>query len=144
MVHTTETHEDFNRTDKVQTSSDRAFGLVFAVVFLIMGTIPMFQGEPFRWWAEICSVLFATIALLSPEMLAPLNRQWIRLGQLLHRIVSPIILAAIFLVGFVPLGWAMRLMRKRPLDVSPDSEITSYWKNRDPFGPTPDSMNRQF
>ena len=62
MTQSTATYDDFDKPDEVQTSSDRSFGLVFAVGFFIVGIIPMLQGGSFRWWAAMGGALFATVA----------------------------------------------------------------------------------
>lgn len=137
-------HEDLTREQDVEGSSDRSFGVVFAVVFLIVSAWPLMSGGPPRWWAGVVAALFATIALAKPSLLAGLNRQWMKLGLLLGRIVSPLALGLLFYGVITPLGIALRLAGKDPLRLKHDRGADSYWIRREPPGPAPDSMTNQF
>lgn len=137
-------HEDLTREQRVEGSSDRAFGLVFAVVFLVIAGWPLLDAAAPRWWAAAVAALIGLIALLRPALLAGLNRQWIRLGVLLGRIVSPIALGVLFYAVFAPIGALMRLAGKDPLRLKRDLDAASYWRPREPPGPPPDSMTNQF
>lgn len=137
-------HEDLNREQAVEGSSDRAFGLVFAAVFLLIACWPLLHREPLRWWALGAAVIFATVAWLKPKLLAGLNRQWIKLGLLLGKIVSPIALGILFYGVLTPVGALMRLTGKDPLRLKLDRAAKSYWIPRRPPGPPPDSMTNQF
>jgi hypothetical protein len=137
-------HEDLNRTQDIQSSSDRAFGLVFAAVFLVVSLWPLVRGVPPRWWALGLSAGFALVALVRPVLLATLNRLWTKLGLLLGKVVSPIALGILFYGVLTPLGTVIRLMGKDPLRLKRDSAVQTYWIPREPPGPPPDSMTNQF
>jgi len=137
-------HEDLTREQRIEGSSDRAFGLVFAAVFLIVAGWPLFYSETPRWWALGIAVVFALIAQLKSALLAGLNRQWIKLGVLLGKVVSPIALGILFYGVLAPMGAAMRLAGKDPLRRKLDAGAASYWLPRKPPGPPPDSMTNQF
>ena len=137
-------HEDFNRGQSVEGSSDRAFGLVFAAVFLLVSLWPLLEAEGPRWWALGIAGAFAVVALVRPILLAGLNRQWIKLGILLGKVVSPVALAILFFVVFAPIGVFLRLSGKDPLRLKRDGAATSYWITRAPPGPPPNSMTNQF
>ena len=137
-------HEDLNREQHVEGSSDRAFGLVFAGVFFLIGSWPILHGESPRWWAMGIAVGIALVAVLKPGLLAPLNRFWLKLGLLLGRIVSPIALGILFYGAFAPIGLWLRLSGKDPLRLKRDRDSSSYWRPRKPAGPPPDSMTNQF
>jgi hypothetical protein len=137
-------HEDLHRTQVVEGSTDRAFGVVFAVVFLLIAGWPLFYSESPRWWALGIAAGFALIALLKPVLLAPLNRQWFKLGLLLGKIVSPIALGILFYGVVAPIGLLVRLTGKDPLRLKLDAATDSYWIPRKPPGPPPDSMTNQF
>ena len=77
-------------------------------------------------------------------MLAPLNRLWMKFGGLLHRFVSPIVLGLLFFVVITPMGLAMRMLGKDPLKLRADTQSKSYWIDRTPPGPRPDSFIDQF
>jgi hypothetical protein len=84
------------------------------------------------------------VAWLSPAALAPLNRVWTRFGLLLHRIVSPVVLGVMFFVVVTPMGLIMRALGKDPLRLRFDRDARSYWIDRRPPGPAPDTLNNQF
>jgi hypothetical protein len=138
------THESFDRTEPVQGSSDRAFGIVFTVVFALIGLWPLPWGNSVRWWALGIAVVFLLAALINPKTLAPLNRAWMRFGLLLHKIVNPVIMGLVFFLTVTPTALIMRALGKDPLRRRLDKEATTYWIDRDPPGPDPDSMPRQF
>lgn len=137
-------HEDLNREQHVEGSSDRAFGLVFAGVFVLIAGWPLLGGEAIRWWSAAAAAAFALAALAKPAWLGGMNRLWIKLGVLLGKVVSPIALAILFYGVLTPLGIVMRLAGKDPLRLKPDPGAASYWMPRDPPGPPPDSMTNQF
>jgi hypothetical protein len=137
-------HEDLSRHQQVEGSSDRSFGLVFAIVFLLIACWPLLYRDMPRWWAAAVAVAFALIAIWKPSLLAGLNRQWIKLGLLLGKIVSPIALGILFYGVVAPIGLVMRLAGKDPLRLKLDSGASSYWIPRKPPGPPPDSMTNQF
>jgi hypothetical protein len=138
------THESFHREETVQGSSDRTLGLVFAVFFLLVTLLPLVRGRPARMWALIPAGAFLIAALLLPGILHPLNIVWTRLGLLLHRITNPIILGVLFYVVFMPFGLVVRLVGKDLLRLRWDPQADSYWIPRDPPGPPPESMAKQF
>ena len=137
-------HESYERHEEIKGSSDRTLGLVFAAVFAIIGIVPWFtQGSP-RVWAVIVAVAFAVVALVVPRALAPLNWFWTRLGLVLHKIVSPVVLGIMFFLVISPMGVIMRWMGKDPLRLQLDKKMLSYWLDRTPPGPKPDSLPNQF
>jgi len=137
-------HEEFNRDQHIEGSSDRVFGLVFAAVFLIIAGWPLFHGEAIRWWSVGVAIVFALVALVKPALLAGLNRLWMKLGVLLGKVVSPIALGILFYVVITPIGVVIRLTGKDPLRLKFDLDAESYWIPREPPGPPPGSMNNQF
>lgn len=137
-------HEDLGRHEEVEGSSDRSFGFVFAVVFLIVAAWPLLSSNPPRWWSVGVSAAFAAIAMVRPVLLAGLNRYWMKFGLLLSRIVSPIALGLLYYLAFTPIGLLMRMTGKDPLRLKKDPGATTYWQSREPPGPRPDSMTQQF
>ena len=137
-------HEDLSRNQHVEGSSDRAFGLVFAGVFLVIAGWPLFHGEALRWWASGLAAVFALAALVKPALLAGLNRLWIKLGVLLGKVVSPIALGILFYGVFAPIGAIMRLAGKDPLRLKFDPDADSYWILREPPRPPPHPPTYQF
>jgi len=138
------THEDFSRQEEIKPSSDRSFGLVIATFFLIVGFWPLVRAEPMRWWALGVAAVFVVLALSWTAALAPFNKAWIKLGILLYRIVSPVVMAVLFYVTVTPIGVLMRMLGKDPLRLQRDPDAASYWIHRTPPGPAPESMKNQF
>jgi heme/copper-type cytochrome/quinol oxidase subunit 4 len=123
-------------------SSDRSFGFVFAVVFALIGCWPLFSGRSPRLWALGLAALFALVGAIQPALLHQLNRLWMALGRALHKVVSPLIMSAVFFVCVTPIAWIMRghyllLLRRRP-------DLSSYWIARQPEPPATETMKRQF
>ncbi len=141
---TAATHEDLNRKLDVKGSSNRSFGMVFAVFFALVAVLPLRRRHPVRWWALALSACFLVVALMRPSWLTPLNRLWTKLGLLLGRIVSPIVTALLFFLVVTPTGMILRLRRKDPLRLSFDAAASSYWIERQPPGPLPETMANQF
>jgi hypothetical protein len=137
-------HENLAPKEAVRGSSDRSFGIVFGVVFLIVAVLPLFSSGSVRIWPAIASAAFFLMAFVLPRLLAPLNRLWMRFGLLLHRIVSPVVLGILFYLFVTPMGLIMRLMGKDYMRLRFDSSSRSYWIERNPPGPRPDSLNNQF
>ncbi len=138
------THEDFSRRHETKRSSDRGFGLVFAAVFTVIGLWPLGGGGALRWWALAVAAALLAVALVAPRLLGPANRLWTRFGLLLHRLVSPVIAGLLFYVAVTPTGLVLRLFGKDPLRLRLDASAKSYWIERRPPGPSPESMPHQF
>ena len=138
------THEDFDREEKIKGSSNRSFGLVFTVVFFIIGLLPLFWSGSVRIWSLGIGATFLLVTFVWPEVLQPLNKLWTRFGLLLNKIISPVMLAALFFLVVTPTGILMRIFSGNPLKPKFDPKADSYWIKRDPPGPKPESMSDQF
>ncbi len=125
-------------------SSDRAVGLVFAAAAAVVGLWPLTAGGPPRGWALGLAGAFALVAVVKPELLAPLNKAWYRLGMALHRLASPVVVAVIYYVAVVPTGLLLRVFGKDVLRLRFDSTADSYWMLRDPAESPPESMKNQY
>ena len=136
-------HEDLTRVQEARGSGNRSFGFVFAAAFLLIALWPLLSAAGVRWWAAIASAAFLVAAVVAPSVLAIPNRLWQRLGELLNRIVSPVVLGILFYALFTPVGVIRRLFGADPLRLR-RSQAESYWIKRDPPGPAPESMSRQF
>jgi hypothetical protein len=137
-------HERLTRVEEVQGSSDRAFGVVIAVVLAAIGLWPLARGGGITMWPLPLAAAFLAAALLRPAVLGPLNRLWVKLGFLLARIVNPVLMAIMFYLVVTPMGIAARLLRNDPLKLRYDRSAETYWIERQPPGPTPETMKNQF
>jgi hypothetical protein len=137
---TTETH---SFTD-IKVSSTRSFAVVFCVVFALIGLLPLISGGGVRVWALAVSAVFLFFTFFFTSVLQPLNVLWFRFGMLLSRIVNPIVMFLIYAVAIVPFGVAARLFGKDLLRLKLEPNSKSYWIDRQPPGPAPDSIEQQF
>jgi hypothetical protein len=137
-------HEQFRAEAPVKSSSNRAFGLVFTAVFTIIGVWPWWKTGGFHEWALVTAAVFLAVTFTVPRALAPLQWIWMRFGALLHGVMNPVFLGLMFFVAVVPTGLIMRALGKRPLKLAFDKNTTSYWINREPPGPAPETMKNQF
>ena len=110
------------------TSTNKSFGIIFFIFFLIISFWPLLNDEEIRVWALIMSLIFLILAILKPYLLTPLNRIWIRFGFVLGGIVSPIIMGIVFFTIVTPTGFLMRIFSKDYLNLKKNSNKT-YWIN---------------
>ncbi|HUP94272.1 MAG TPA: SxtJ family membrane protein [Burkholderiales bacterium] len=125
-------------------SSDRSFGLVMAAFFMIVGIWPLFYGGAIRGWSIMISLTFALLSFVRPAALSRLNRAWFKLGWVLHRVTSPIILGLMFYGVITPLGLLRRVFVRDPMKLRFEPEKRSYWVKHDQRGTTPESLTDQF
>ena len=114
---------------KVKISSNRNFGLVFFIVFLIVSLWPLTYEEPIRIWLVIISMVFLILGLMNSKLLTPLNKLWFKFGMILGAIVSPIVMGLIFFLVVTPIGLIMRIMGKDLLNKKYDKKKNTYWIN---------------
>ena len=138
------THERLASDDQIKGSSDRAFGLVFGAVFTIAGLWPLLGGGAVRIWALGLAVVFLLAAAAYPRILAPLNRLWTRFGAFLHGISNFLVLALMFYLVITPTGLVLRLFGGDLLKLRFDRGARSYWIERQPPGPPPETIENQF
>jgi saxitoxin biosynthesis operon SxtJ-like protein len=130
---------------RVKSSSNRTFGLTFAVVFALAGCWPwLVHGRAPYLWAWAVALGFCAAALVAPRVLTPLNRLWFWFGLALHHLVNPIVMALIYYGAVVPMGLAVRVAGKDLLRLRRDPAARTYWIAREPPGPAPKSMAKQF
>jgi Saxitoxin biosynthesis operon protein SxtJ len=139
-----ELHENFIREEDAPAGSDRAFGLVLGGVLGLIGLLPLLRGHGARWWALGLAGAFFLASATQPALLGPLNRLWHRLGLLLHSVVSPVVLGLLFFTTVTPIGLLMRALGRDLLRLRFEPDAPTYWIERRPPGPSPDSMPRQF
>jgi hypothetical protein len=137
------THESFDRDEAAQPGSDRTFGLVMAGALALLSLVNGWHLGRVWPWTSAAAVLFVIAALLWPSSLRPLNRLWMKLGLLLHRIVNPIVMGLLFYGTIWPTGLVMRMRGRDLLRLKRDPSAASYWIARAP-GPAPETMKDQF
>ena len=97
--------------------TNKNFGLVFSLVFLIISLWPLISQNEIRYWALILSVIFLMLGLLNSTILLPLNKMWIRFGIFLGNIISPIMMAIIYFFVVTPTGFVLRALKKDVLRI---------------------------
>ena len=116
--------------NKIKMSSNRNFGLVFFIVFMIVGSWPLIYGDPIRIWSIIISMVFLILGLMNSKLLTPLNKLWFKFGMALGAIIAPIVMGAIFFLVITPTGFIMRIMGKDLLRKKYDKKKETYWIKR--------------
>ena len=137
-------HEPSPCQNEVKIGSDRSFGFVFAAVFVVIASLPLVRGAPVRWWALALAAVFALAALTAPSLLRPLNHLWFKFGLVLHHIVNPIVMGAIFFLAVTPMALVMRTLGRDPLRLKLEPAGATYWIPRERPAPAPRSMGKQF
>ena len=119
--------------------SNRSFGLVFFIVFLIVALWPLKSGEDLRLWSLTLSIIFLILGIFNSKLLTPLNKLWMKFGMFLGLIVSPIVMGIVFFSVVTPIGFFMRIMGKDLLRLK--GKKNTYWIDRDNIK---SSMKKQF
>ena len=112
--------------DDVKLSSNRSFGIVFFVVFLLIALYPLINNGEIRTWSVIISLIFLILGLLNSIILTPLNKLWFKFGIFLGKVISPLIMGIIFFLVVTPIGLIMRLSGKDVLNLKYNNN-KSYW-----------------
>ncbi|MDC1152292.1 SxtJ family membrane protein [Candidatus Pelagibacter ubique] len=111
---------------KIKIGSNRSFGVVFFIVFLVVALLPLLNGNSIRIWSIILSLIFLILGLLNSNILSPLNRIWFKFGIILGSIVSPIVMSLVFFLVVTPTSLILRLFRKDILSLKKNNNST-YW-----------------
>ena len=128
------------KQNKIKIGSNRSFGIVFFVVFLIISIWPLLDEKELRYWSLIVSIIFLILGILKSNILTPLNKVWFKFGILLGHIISPIIMALIFFLVVTPISFIMRIFGKDILNLKKNNN-SSYWVKKDKQSV---SMRKQF
>ena len=126
--------------DEIKISSNRSFGLVFFIVFLLIALYPLLKDNHLRIWSLVISFIFLILGLINSKILTPLNRLWFKFGLLLGKFISPLIMGIIFFIVVTPIGIIMRLLKKDLLNLKYNKKET-YWIDKS--GPK-SKMKNQF
>jgi hypothetical protein len=111
---------------EIKIGSNRSFGIVFFVVFFIISTYPLINGDELRLWSLIISISFLLLGLINSKTLNPLNKLWFKFGIFLGKIISPIVMGLIFFLVVTPIAFLMRMLNKDLLNLK-FSKNSSYW-----------------
>ena len=123
-------HEEFSREEEVARPTIRNFGLTFTVVFTLLAALALYHRSAWGWLWIAAAAIVLSLTYLAPRALEPANELWLRFGNLLHKIVSPVILVLLYVLSIIPVGLAMKLFGRDPLSRSIDRSSTSYWVDR--------------
>jgi hypothetical protein len=138
------THEGALREEKVEAGSDRSFGIVMAVALAAVTLLNSWHSGSVWPWTGVLAALFLSAGLVRPSLLRPIKRLWLKFGLLLHRVVSPFVMAFLFYGTVLPTGLVMRMLGKDLLQLKRPPGAESYWIVRQPPGPSPETMRDQF
>ena len=128
-------------TQKEKLPSNRNFGLVFFVFFLIIGLWPLLGTNEIRYWSIFFSIIFFLLGITNSKLLNPLNKIWFNFGILLGKMISPLIMGIIFFLVVTPIGVIMRVFGKDILSLKYNKKNKSYWIEK--IGPK-SKMKNQF
>ena len=112
--------------NEIKIGSNRNFGIVFFIVFLLIATYPLINYGEIRQWSLILSLIFLILGLINSKILTPLNKLWFKFGIFLGKIISPLVMGIIFFFVVTPIGFIMRLLSKDILNLKYNNE-NSYW-----------------
>ena len=115
---------------KIKRSSNKSFGIVFCIAFLLIGIWPILNNESYRFWALVISLVFLILGLTNSKLLTPFNILWFKLGIFLGKIVSPVVMGIIFFFVVTPTAILMRLFKKDLLNLK-YNDSKSYWIKKD-------------
>ena len=122
-------------------SSNKSFGLLFFIIFLILGLWPLKNGENINFFFITVSVIFLLLSLINSKLLSPLNKLWIKFGEILGIIIAPLVMALIYFVILTPVSFIVRILGKDLLGLKFLKEKETYWiKRKKSLG----SMKKQF
>ena len=114
------------KNNDIKIGSNKSFGIVFFIVFLIIALYPMLKGQDLRLWSLIISLIFLFLGIVNSTVLTPLNKIWFKFGILLGNIISPIVMAIVFFVVVTPTGIIMKILRKDLIGLKKNNKNT-YW-----------------
>jgi hypothetical protein len=137
-------HEDLSRQEPQKEFSDRSFGFALTLWLAAIALWPLFGHRQIRWWALLASAVLALTAIAYPSVLHPANRLANRFAFLINQIMNPFVMGLLFHVIVTPTAIVMRVFGKDPLRLRFDVQAPTYWIRREPPGPSPESMSRQF
>ena len=130
-----------NKSRKIKISSNKNFGIVFFIFFIIVSVWLFFKNGEFIIWPIIVAVVFLILGLTNSKLLTPLNKAWNQFGILLGYFIAPIVMGIIFFLVVTPTGLVVRVMGKDLLRLKKNKDKKTYWIHKDDYKT---SMKNQF
>ncbi len=122
-------------------SSNRSFGILFFILFLVLSLWPLKNNESFNIYLLIISLVFLILGIKNSKLLSPFNKIWIKFGEILGTIIAPIVMAIVYFIFLTPLSFLVRIFGKDLLEIKFNKKKETYWIDRKKkFG----SMHKQF
>lgn len=137
-------HETTHASEQIDPGSDRSFGLIVGGILFLIAVYQYFTDVSWFLYLGLPGAALMLAALAIPKILHPLNIAWTRLGILLGSIVTPIVMLLVYVVTIIPIGLLIRISGKDLLRLKREEEAVSYWIDRDPPGPSAESLKDQF
>ena len=128
------------KNNEIKISSNKSFGIVFAIVFFLIGLWPIIKSDDIRIWSLIVSIIFLILGIMNSSILTPLNKIWFRFGIFLGNFIAPVVMGIIFFFVVTPIGLIMRLLGRDLIKLKKNNE-NSYWIEKKD---TESSMKKQF
>ena len=113
--------------EDIKISSNRSFGIVLFIFFLIVSIYPLIKGGEIRIWSLFIALIFLILGIINSKLLTPLNKIWFRFGILLGNFVSPIIMGIVFFIVVTPVSLILRLLGKDVLSLKKNNKKRTYW-----------------
>ena len=114
------------KNQKIKIGSNKSFGIVFSIVFLVIAFWPMLNGNEINYWSLAISIVFLILGLINSKILTPLNKIWFKFGILLGNVIAPIVMSIIFFLIVTPTSIIMKILGKDVLNLKKNNN-NSYW-----------------
>ncbi len=113
----------------IKRKDNITFGILFFILFLIIGLYPLKSGGLIRIWSVVLSLIFLIITIIRPNLFTFINKLWIKFGILLGKIISPIVMGLVFFFVVTPIGILVRIFKKDVMGLKRGAN--TYWINRE-------------
>ena len=120
------------KNSEIKIGSNKSFGIVFFIVFLLIAIYPLINNGELRIWSLVVAIIFFILGLVNSKVLTPLNKLWFKFGLLLGKIVSPLIMGFIFFFVVTPIAFIMRIIGKDLLNLKFNDKKTYWIEKTDP------------
>tara|TARA_B100000482_G_C12461303_1_gene241011 strand:- start:11 stop:388 length:378 start_codon:yes stop_codon:yes gene_type:complete len=111
-------------------NSNKSFGVLFFIVFLLIALWPLVKGDSLRIWSLLIAIIFLVLGLLNSKILNPFKKIWIKFGEILGKVIAPLVLSIVYFIVITPIGLFLRIFGKDLLGIK-FLKKKSYWIKRD-------------